>query len=70
MGGGGELGSAVLCLLAFPGEKHPKFPMHCDGTRKLCNLISFITLVVGGQVWIVRLWHPCMTDATVYRMMF
>ena len=37
-GGGGELGSAVLWLLTFPGEKQPEFPLHCIVTRQLSNL--------------------------------
>ena len=33
--GNTKLGSAVLQLLAFPGKKHPEFPVHCTGTKKV-----------------------------------
>ena len=42
-----KLGSAVLCLLAFPRGKQPYFPLHCIGTRQLSNLIQIS----------IELWH-------------
>ena len=64
-GGGKKLGSAVLCLLAFPNGKQPDFPVHCNlhWDRKSYFILTYFILFAGlrtlklycdGRVRIVR----------------
>ena len=38
--GGGEAGKRRIMAARFPRRQHPEFPVHCNGTRKLSNLLS------------------------------